>query len=446
MNYNQFKKTSKLVLIVYMVILGIAWSIFTPLQDGTVVKYITIFNHYDNGDLPEFLKRLCIVLVAMVPIGILVPFSKGQKCKNKTYCIGITVIVLAEFSRFAYFGGIVCLDEIFAAFLGIIVGYAIYKLMCKIIRCGSRFLWIKEDRKKGWMIYLLLITGLMVLYNNYGLVRNYICEHSSKIRESDILGKERFTDYEEPSIYDITYDALKNYQTQIEYAGIELDCNEIHNEITRVLSEHPEIFWVTGGGKGTLSSNGIMQVYWYQPDVYGEMSEVPQMEAAMMACVDDLISKCPEGSEYEKALWIHDMLVTNVEYDENVFYSSINPYAENVPYDYAYTAYGAIINRRAVCAGYAKAYKLILNRMGIECGYITGIAENELVKGPHAWNYVRLDGAYYLVDVTWDDPIMAGNTDNMIRHDYFAITDQEMARDHIPDPGQDIPICVGKTQ
>ena len=58
-----------------------------------------------------------------------------------------------------------------------------------------------------------------------------------------------------------------------------------------------------------------------------------------------------------------------------------------------------------MCAGYAKAYQLILNRMGIECGYITGNAVNDMVSGPHAWNYVRLDGNYYQVDVTWDDPL-----------------------------------------
>lgn len=56
--------------------------------------------------------------------------------------------------------------------------------------------------------------------------------------------------------------------------------------------------------------------------------------------------------------------------------------------------------------GYAKAYMLIMNELGIECGLVTGIAKNSTgSSGGHAWNYINLDGDYYMVDVTWDDPV-----------------------------------------
>lgn len=446
MSYERFKKISKLFLILYLALLGIAWIIFTPFQEYTVVESIIALNQYEDGNMGEFLKQLAVILVAMLPIGILVPFSKGHKCRNRTYCIGITVIALAECSRFIYFGGTVCLDEILVAFLGVVIGYAIHKPISKIVKCGSRFQWIKENKKKGWIVYLLAIIALVVVSNNINPIKDFLSEKKSELKRYLVSEIREKDDNEKTSIYYVTYDALRNHQASIEYTGIKLDYDEIHSEFERVLRDHPELFWVTGGGQGMASSVGVMQVYWFRPEIYGDIDEVPQKEAAMMACVDDLIAKCPDGSEYDKARWVHDVLVTNVEYDENVYYSNIGALDENVPYDYAYTAYGALINRKAVCAGYSKAYQLILNRMGIECGCITGTAVNELGPGPHAWNYVRLDGDYYLVDVTWDDPIGPGNTGNTIRHDYFAITDQEMSRNHTPDSEQDIPKCAGKIQ
>ena len=59
------------------------------------------------------------------------------------------------------------------------------------------------------------------------------------------------------------------------------------------------------------------------------------------------------------------------------------------------TAYGALVNKEAVCEGYAKAYKLLLNAMGIECDVV--------INAEHAWNVVQLEGKWYLVDVTNDD-------------------------------------------
>ena len=57
----------------------------------------------------------------------------------------------------------------------------------------------------------------------------------------------------------------------------------------------------------------------------------------------------------------------------------------------------AIVNKKTVCAGYAKAFQLLLTKLNIPCYYIVGFA-----KEAHAWNIVKLDG-YYNVDLTWDD-------------------------------------------
>jgi transglutaminase/protease-like cytokinesis protein 3 len=88
-----------------------------------------------------------------------------------------------------------------------------------------------------------------------------------------------------------------------------------------------------------------------------------------------------------------------------------------------------------VCEGYSYAMKLLLNAVNIECKVITGSAN-----GPHAWNLVKLGGSYYHVDVTFDDPVVNGGTMNVLRHDYFNLTDDEIKKDHTWDTTK-YPVC-----
>ncbi len=103
------------------------------------------------------------------------------------------------------------------------------------------------------------------------------------------------------------------------------------------------------------------------------------------------------GSDYEKALKVHDYLINNMEYA-----------ADN--YDSCYDIYGALINGRGVCEAYAEAYKYIMDELGIPCILVCGNATNDNQNTEnHEWNYVELDGKWYAVDCTWDDPIVRGN-------------------------------------
>ncbi len=93
----------------------------------------------------------------------------------------------------------------------------------------------------------------------------------------------------------------------------------------------------------------------------------------------------PNLSEADKALIIHDRLVAWVQYGSMA--------------GMEYSMDGALINRVAVCAGYAAAYRYLMNLAGVYCYTVTSHKLN------HAWNVVRIDGEYYHVDTTWDDPL-----------------------------------------
>ena len=87
-----------------------------------------------------------------------------------------------------------------------------------------------------------------------------------------------------------------------------------------------------------------------------------------------------------------------------------------------YSIVGALTEGRAVCEGYARSFKYIMDELGIPCVVVSGTGKNS--KGEteaHAWNYVQVDDNWYAVDVTWDDPIIIGNgtVGSDIRYKHF---------------------------
>ena len=115
-------------------------------------------------------------------------------------------------------------------------------------------------------------------------------------------------------------------------------------------------------------------------------------------------------STYQKVQAIYDWITRNVRYD----YANLG----NDSYLLQYTAYAAVINRTAVCNGYASLFYRLANDAGIDCRFITGTAG-----GYHAWNIVRMDnGKYYCLDATWDE----GQTN----YRYFLKDTTEFGQDH----------------
>ena len=131
--------------------------------------------------------------------------------------------------------------------------------------------------------------------------------------------------------------------------------------------------------------------------------------------VEDVLKQIikPDMTDYEKELAIHDYIVVHCQYG----------YVESSK-DYAYRAYGALVQNKAVCNGYAEAMALLMTCVGIENQIVTGTADNEL----HAWNQVCLDGNWYQVDATWDDPLPDRGV--FAGHEYFNVTDEIMDERH----------------
>ncbi len=224
-------------------------------------------------------------------------------------------------------------------------------------------------------------------------------------------------------------------ETVVTIYGVKGDA--VKSAFRELLAEHPELFWLTGNANLRTTTVGSESYVEITPDMNGTAREIERKAGELEAAVDRLLGALPVGaSDYEKILWLHDRIVNETEYDHRIY---VRNGKEELGDRDAHCAYGCLVNRVAVCEGYARAYQLLLGRLGVPCGFVEGSARDG---GSHAWNWVTLDGTSFYVDVTWDDPTVTGGSGRSVcTHAYFGITEEELLRTHIIDGGQTLPVC-----
>ena len=127
--------------------------------------------------------------------------------------------------------------------------------------------------------------------------------------------------------------------------------------------------------------------------------EVIDGKVRLLEAMREEIGRQLQGySQYEQVREVHNWLINNIEYDVNL--EAQEPYS----------IVGALTEGKAVCEGYARSFKYILDELNIPCVLVSGTGTNSNGETEsHAWNYVQLNGNWYAVDVTWDDPVIVGN-------------------------------------
>ena len=135
-------------------------------------------------------------------------------------------------------------------------------------------------------------------------------------------------------------------------------------------------------------------------DATGFSPECKEVFDAAFAAVDQIIT---EGmSDEEKVKAIHDYLIYYADYVNNGDYSTAEKWAHG--------AGGVLLHREGVCQSYAIAFYMMATAAGVQCEYVTGHATNSVGStGRHAWNRVQIDGVWYYIDCTWDDPTGGGH-------------------------------------
>ena len=160
----------------------------------------------------------------------------------------------------------------------------------------------------------------------------------------------------------------------------------------------------------------------YLAEEFSSKEEINQA-MAQIEQVKNQILQNKTGNTYDDIKMVHDYLVDSISYD-----SSLSK--ENI-----YNIYGALVNRECVCEGYARAFKYLLDELDIPCVMVIGTGTNSQGETEnHAWNYVQLNGTWYAVDSTWDDPVVigGGSASEESRYKYFLVGREIIDQDHSP--------------
>lgn len=238
------------------------------------------------------------------------------------------------------------------------------------------------------------VTEIPVLDEKYNGKVNY---YYSSLDEK---GKKEYS-----KIYD-GYINLKNFT-------VDLNQDELEYMFNCVLYDNPEIFWVDSSYTFSKSPLGVF----VEPEYRCSSEEIKTKQAELQASVSRVVALSgSDNSDYGKEKFFHDYICKNSVYDLSTYDG------------FGDTAYSVLVDGKAICEGYSRAMKMLLDAVGIYSYLVVGETENDEGKMEgHMWNVVSVDGELYHVDLTWDD------TDGElgeINYLYFNMTDEDIRKDH----------------
>lgn len=171
--------------------------------------------------------------------------------------------------------------------------------------------------------------------------------------------------------------------------------------------EHELMDWDFGvGSKSTKEDGKIYESLSYYVSDYDEyMSKLAEVNEEIKDLVDE-VNHTEDVVEKHRLIfnWLtsnitylkSDSAVGTIEFDDEEFLLA------RLETDSTQNIYGAIVEKKAVCDGIADAYKYICNQCNLECMIVDGYINDITQELYHAWNIVKIEDRWYLVDATWD--------------------------------------------
>lgn len=231
---------------------------------------------------------------------------------------------------------------------------------------------------------------------------------------------------DEKVIYDQVLDAILNYKEEITLAT--LDKEVLNKAYYAVMADYGGLFWVSGYKYNTFTSGSDVVGLTFNPNFTMTDEERHNIQDKIDVVVEDWLSGiATDASDYEKSKFVYETLIDNVEYD------TASDDNQNI--------ISVFINRSTVCQGYADAVSYLLTELGIQSTVVTGTAGG----GAHAWNLIRLDGAYYYMDATWGNSRYQDPGEDVLKHinyAYLNVTSEEMSTTHTVEMDIPMPECA----
>lgn len=212
--------------------------------------------------------------------------------------------------------------------------------------------------------------------------------------------------------YTAMYTAIEKQQTYLDISSLRIHDYDIMRIFEDVLENSPEFFYVRNSLHYRYKTNGYVTSlsfsYSMSSTVRKEAMAFYQTEISRIVTETESLCK----TDVEKALYVHDMLIASFRYDEN---------------EQIFDVYRFLMEKKGVCQAYALCYMAILREMDIPCFLVKSSDMN------HSWNIVYIGGAWYHVDLTYDDP--RPDRPGRVLHDYFLLSDTAITNTAIPHYG-----------
>lgn len=221
----------------------------------------------------------------------------------------------------------------------------------------------------------------------------------------------------EQKLYTALYNGIAEMQETVKLPALYSE-DEYKRIYLLVAEQEPEFFYLDTVFETAEVMNEAAMFYTLDAD------EISRMRTEMEMAADEILADAEyETREIDKLLAIHDRIAENCSYEDGRFSSE---------------AYGCLVEGKAKCEGYAKAFLYVARRAGLNVMNVTGTdsrGEN------HVWNIAEADGYYYQIDITWDDD---QRYEGRTAHACFGVSDADFT-DHIADlNAYTPPVCGGE--
>lgn len=230
---------------------------------------------------------------------------------------------------------------------------------------------------------------------------------------------------EQKKIYDQMLDAVMNQEEEVTLSTS--DGSHLEDIFNCIKADYGGLFWVESFRYTQYQRNGQTEVMSFAPNYIMTANERKAVQKKIDRQVKHYLKGLADASDYEKVRTIYRRLIQKADY--------------NLKSENNQNIISVFLGKETVCQGYASAMQYLMDQLDIPCVIVTGTAKG----GPHAWNLVQLDGAWYYVDVTWGNSKYHDDEQNDVKYveyDYLNITTEEMMQDHSPKVSFELPLCT----
>lgn len=207
-------------------------------------------------------------------------------------------------------------------------------------------------------------------------------------------------DYSESDVERTIVTALENFEDEVDISEYAVPKDDVSDIITGIIEKNAQLFYVNREYQVRYTGNTNLTCSIGFSFKYSDSElriKVNDFNSRIQLIVDEINKS---ESDFDKVHFCHDYMVKNYSYDQTKGSTD---------------AYNMLLTGEGTCMAYTGLFGYVMKQCGVECTVVKSEQLN------HIWNAVKLNGEYYNVDVTWDDPI--GGVSFSTSHKYLLKSD-----------------------